>query len=374
MKLRLFLVGALSSFGLGAAGAAELGGVPAARLERLTRGVNLSHWFSQMHHGQHDAEWFDRYLGEADIKLIAAAGFRHVRYPVEFEMFLDEARPAVLRPEFLARFDAALDQMRAAGLAVIVDWHAREETKHRVATDPVFTQHAVELWGAMARHLASRDPEWVFFETFNEPAAKMTAEHWASIQDRMIDAIRAAAPHHTIIVSPCRWSGLDDLLSMPPHRQTNLVYNFHFYEPMVFTHQSAAWPEMGLEPVAGLRYPVEEVSKRESLAQVGDGKGRRHVLAYEANRAWLEARLAAAKEWQQRHGVPVTCNEFGVYAKVAPREDRLRWIRDTREVLEQIGIGWAMWDYAGGFFVATGDSATGRTMDAECLRALGLKP
>ena len=374
MKLRLFLVGALSSFGLGAAGAAELGGVPAARLERLTRGVNLSHWFSQMHHGQHDAEWFDRYLGEADIKLIAAAGFRHVRYPVEFEMFLDEARPAVLRPEFLARFDAALDQMRAAGLAVIVDWHAREETKHRVATDPVFTQHAVELWGAMARHLASRDPEWVFFETFNEPAAKMTAEHWAPIQDRMIDAIRAAAPHHTIIVSPCRWSGLDDLLSMPLHRQTNLVYNFHFYEPMVFTHQSAAWPEMGLEPVAGLRYPVEEVSKRESLAQVGDGEGRRHVLAYEANRAWLEARLAAAKEWQQRHGVPVTCNEFGVYAKVAPREDRLRWIRDTREVLEQIGIGWAMWDYAGGFFVATGDSATGRTMDAECLRALGLKP
>lgn len=374
MKLRLPVVFALSCLGVGAAVAAEWGGVPAARLERLTRGVNLSHWFSQMHHGKHEAEWFDRYLGEADIRLIAAAGFRHVRYPVEFEMFLDEAHPAVLRPEFLARFDTALDRMRAAGLAVIVDWHAREETKHRVATDPAFATRAVELWGAMARHLASRDPEWVFLETFNEPAAKMTPEQWAPIQDRMIDAIRAAAPQHTIVVSPCRWSGIDDLLEMPLHRQTNLVYNFHFYEPMVFTHQAAAWPEMGLEPVAGLRYPVESVSKRENLARVGTGEGRRHVEAYAADRAWLAERLATVREWQQRHGLPVTCNEFGVYAKVAPREDRLRWIRDARELLEEAGIGWTMWDYAGGFYVAQGDPATGRKMDDECLRALGLRP
>lgn len=91
-----------------------------------------------------------------------------------------------------------------------------------------------------------------------------------------------------------------------------------------------------------------------------------------ADRAWLAERLAAVRAWQQRHGRPVTCNEFGVHARVALREDRLRWIREVRELLEETGVGWTMGDYAGGFFFATGDPATGRTMDEECLCALGL--
>jgi hypothetical protein len=34
-----------------------------------------------------------------------------------------------------------------------------------------------------------------------------------------------------------------------------------------------------------------------------------------------------------------------------PRADRLRWYRDFRSVLEKNGIGWAHWDYKGGFGV-----------------------
>lgn len=369
----VFLVGAtlLSAFGSAALTAAPVSDV---RLGRLTRGINLSHWFSQLPHDRgYVADWFDTYVTPADLQLIADAGFRHVRFPVEFEMFLDEDRPARLKPEFLSRFDAVLDEARARELAVIVDWHAREDTKARIANDDAFVEKATALWGAMARHLAQRDPEWVFFETLNEPAARMSLERWWKIQDGFLDAIRAAAPHHTVIVGPHRWTGINDLLAMSPHAHGNLVYNFHFYEPMVFTHQSAHWPEMGLEPIAKLNYPMKERSKRTNLKRVAGTEGEEHLQDYAADRAWLAARLREVVAWRDRHGVEVTCNEFGVYAKVAPRADRLAWIRDVRELCEEYRIGWAMWDYAGGFFVAEGGRGGERTMDQACLRALGLK-
>jgi len=346
--------------------------VPSARLERLTRGVNLSHWFSQIPEGGYRHEWFSTYNTATDFALIAGAGFRHVRFPVEFEMFWEEAGNDGLRSEFLGDFDRALDQLIEAGLAVIVDWHAREDTKVRLATDDGFAERAIDWWEAMARHLAGRDPERVFFEVLNEPAGGMSSERWSALQERFVAAIRAVAPHHTIIVAGHRWSGLDELRQLAPLADGNLVYNFHFYEPMVFTHQTAHWPEMGLEPVTGLAYPADEASKAANLERMGDGEGRRHVLEYAADRAWLAARLRLAADWAAQHGVPVTCNEFGVYIPAAPTADRYRWLRDARELCEELGLGWTMWDYAGGFAVAQGDPAAGRELDQRCLEALGL--
>lgn len=348
--------------------------VPAARLERLTRGVNLSHWFSQIptFKGKYEHAWLQKYDGRADFALIASAGFRHVRYPVEFEMFLDETNPGTLRPEFLKDFDTALDHILAAGLSVIVDWHAREDTKHRLRTDDKLADAAVQLWGAMAKHLASRDPERVFFETMNEPAGDMSAERWYSIQDRIVPAIRAAAPDHTIIVSPHSWTGIDTLLKLKPLADGNLVYDFHFYEPMVFTHQGAEWPKMGIEVLSNLAYPVDPAAQAAMLEKLPAGPAKHHLSEYKADRAWIAARLGKAAAWARQYGVPITCNEFGVYTKSTPPESRYRWLRDTRELCEELGIGWAMWDYAGGFRVALTDKDGKRTLDPEVLKALGL--
>lgn len=343
------------------------------RLSRLSSGINLSHWYSQhpLVNGAYSHEWLRTYDRPADFALLARAGFRHVRWPVEFEMFLDETKPGELRPEYLADFDAALDQILGAGLAVIVDWHARESTKDRLKTDDRLVEACIATWGAMARHLASRDPDRVFLEIMNEPAGGMSAERWFAIQDRLFAAIRAAAPHHTIVVAGARWSGIDELRRLKPFDDTNVVYNFHFYEPMVFTHQTAAWPQMGLEPVKGLRYPMDPANRDALLAAIGNGKGRKYVAEYQADRAWIVQRLDQAAEWGHRYGVPVTCNEFGVYRVAAPPADRYAWLRDVRAELEAKHIGWTMWDYAGGFGVTHDEVPGHRSLDAKCLEALG---
>jgi len=48
------------------------------------------------------------------------------------------------------------------------------------------------------------------------------------------------------------------------------------------------------------------------------------------------------------------------------------WLHDMRMGLEKHGIGWTMWDYAGGF--AAVNKTNGQAQeDPELLRALGLK-
>ena len=350
--------------------------VDPARLALLTHGVNLSHWFSQSHlvNGTYPHDWLRTYDGPADFKLLAQAGFRHVRFPVEMEMFLDEQKPGELNAAYLADFDSAMDQILGAGLAVIVDWHAREDTKDRLRTDDHLADAAVSLWGAMARHLAGRDPARVFLEIMNEPAGGMSQERWIALQDRMLATIRAQAPRHTIIYAGHKWSGLDELLLLKPVADPNVVYDFHFYEPMVFTHQTAPWPGMGLEPIKGLRYPMESANRQAALEQVGSGKGRKYLLEYTADRAWLAHRLQAAADWAARYGVAITCNEFGVYRPVAPAADRTAWLRDTRLELEARQIGWTMWDYAGGFAVTHGEKPGQRALDPDVLQALGVEP
>jgi endoglucanase len=47
------------------------------------------------------------------------------------------------------------------------------------------------------------------------------------------------------------------------------------------------------------------------------------------------------------------------------------WLSDVRAALEKHGIGWAMWEYHGGFGVVTTEKGQSAP-DKETLRALGL--
>ena len=79
-----------------------------------------------------------------------------------------------------------------------------------------------------------------------------------------------------------------------------------------------------------------------------------------------------AAEWASRRGVPLVCNEFGVYRVFSDPADRAAWLRDVRVGFEHSGIGWTMWDYSGSFGVVT--KKDGKAMpDEGVLRALGLK-
>ncbi len=228
--------------------------VPKERLERLTQGINLSHWMAQTHV---TPERIGSYITAADAALIAEMGFKHVRLTLDGEWIMDMENPGTMNPEKLELFDGGLRLMRDAGLAVIVDLHPSDAFKERLDSEEGFVDDVATWWGAMAKHLhATTDPGWVFIEVLNEP--KVESEKWFPMQEKFVASIREHAPEHTIIVTGGKWGGLDELLKMEPLDDQNLVYNFHCYDPHTFTHQGASWGYDKWLQISGLPYPSNE--------------------------------------------------------------------------------------------------------------------
>src|SRR2546421_5570426 len=345
-----------------------------ARAARLRRGVNLSHWFSQSPGRDYSETHLRTHTTARDIALIKEMGFDHVRFPIEPAPLFDEEHPSDLNPEYLRRLDDALDMLLASGLSVVFDLHPSDEFKIRLRTDDRHVEAFAEFWRALARHLARRDPERLFLEIINEPMVE-DAYRWMGIQARVAATIRDGAPRHTIIATGPRWSSVDELLRIEPLADQNVIYNFHLYEPHTFTHQCATWGAEYWPYIKRVPYPSSPEAVAPLLTSVEHESARGALRAYGEER-WnaerIERMVALAADWAQRRGVPLTCNEFGVYRTYSPVPARLRWIEDVRTALERHRIGWAIWDYADSFGVAV--KREGRaTPDPQTVAALGLQ-
>ncbi len=357
----------------GMAGAAEAtDGVSPARLARLTCGIGLSDWASRL--PDLDQERRSGNLAK-DVTLIKAMGFRHVRFLMTEETVVNMETPTVLDPVKLGRFDAALDMLLNGGLGIIIDFNPRDTLKQALVKDDAAVDEFVNLWRVLAKHLATRDPEMVFLEVMNEPVMRDT-DRWNVIQKKALATMRQSAPRHTLIATSAEWSEIYMLPPLEVVADKNVVYNVHFYEPVRFTHQDAPW--VAGDWVKGLRnapYPSSPEAVARVLDALPDDAARTLMTKY-GKENWnadkLEEMIAEGAAWAKKHGVHLTCNEFGVYRK-APAADRNRCIEDTRKALEKHHFGWTMWDYATEFGVATGEPGQ-RVADTDTLKALGLAP
>lgn len=347
-------------------------GVPASRLARLRRGVNLSHWFSQSR--DYSAAHLREHTTRRDIELIKSLGFDHVRFPVEPAPLFNEAKPPELNAEYLRYLDEALDMLAASGLAVVLDLHPSDEFKIKLRTDDRAVAALADFWRSLARHVSARDPERLFLEIMNEPMAE-DPFRWMGIQARVAAAIREGAPRHTIVATGPRWSSVEQLLLVEPVADRNVVYNFHFYEPHNFTHQGATWGADFWPHLKNVPYPSSPETVAPLLASIDNETARGALREYGEERwdaARVEREIARAAEWARARNVALTCNEFGVYRAYSPPAARLRWIADVRAALERHRIGWSMWDYAGGFGVAVRKDGRAE-LDPDTAAALGLR-
>jgi endoglucanase len=258
------------------------------------------------------------------------------------------------------------------GLAVIIGIQPEDNFKARLADDSFVPQFA-DFWRALAQHYASWDPERVFFEVLNEP--EQERYRWIGIQAKVVASIRQGAPQHTIITAGARWSNNDELSFLEPVRDPNVIYNFHFYSPYLFTHQGATWGVYFWHWVKGVRYPSTRESAEQAARGVPEAADRLEVIRYgyeHWNADRIDGEISQIAEWGRQHNVPLLCDEFGVFRQYSDSHDRAEWIEDVRKSLERNRIGWTMWDYSGSFGVVT--KKDGRAVPDELtLKALGLR-
>jgi aryl-phospho-beta-D-glucosidase BglC (GH1 family) len=327
---------------------AKTGGVPPIRLEELSKGVDVAQWFQV--YTKVDESHYKNYMSNSEIALIAKLGLRHVRLCVSPDFLYNPKNPGLVPEEHIKLLKAAIRRFLQNNLAVIVDMHNTD--KQDTEDNPQWVAGYPTFWRVLAAKLENLNPNMVFFEILNEPVFQGREWEWFELQDKCIAAIRKSAPKNTIVVSGPDWGGIDGLQKLTPVADRNVVYSFHFYDPMTFTHQGATWAGPIFPLLKGIPYPSSPTAVEKVLSQITNPEARDWVQQYGAerwNRDKLKTQMDKALVWAHQNDVSLYCGEFGVYALVAPPASRSRWFHDFASVLKASGIGYAVWGWDDSF-------------------------
>src|SRR5215471_11852733 len=342
----------------------------------LQRGLNLSHWFAQARIPQgFIREHLITHTTAADVAFIRRLGFDHVRLSVDPATISAPGNVDIVELDRLHELERAIQMIIDSGLVAVIDIHPTSDFKMALERDNDRVARFADFWHDLAARFASLPVDRVVFETLNEPEFQ-DRYRWSGVQAKLLAGIRQAAPQHTAIVSGHRWASIDELLSLEPLRDANIIYNFHFYVPHIFTHQGAAWGTPFWRHLAAVPYPSSPDNIAAVADLLSDDLSRLLVIRY-GYEQWSGTRIRAEIEqtaaWAKKRNVRVMCNEFGVYRRVVRATDRVRWIADVRSAFDMHDIGWTMWDYAGDFGLVTKQSGQ-IVIDQPTLSALGLRP
>ena len=314
---------------------------------KLKRGINFGGWLSQCK--SYTLEHYRSFLHEEDVQQLAAWGFDHVRVPIDYEVLQHEDGSEF--PEGVALVDALVDWCERAGLNVILDLHkapgydfnnAGDAEKNNLFSSPALQARFLTLWGWMARRYGGRSH--VALELLNEVAEAENAAPWDELIRRTLAEIRRYAPDCPVIYGGIQWNSARTLKLLTPPTDKNVIYTFHMYEPIVFTHQKAYWmPQLPQDKEMAYPDTMEAYRERSAFAGV-QGQSAMEAKEERMGKPFLRAAVQEAVDAARAAGVPVYCGEFGVIDQ-APPADSLRWLEDVMAVFAEMDIGFALWTY-----------------------------
>lgn len=348
-------------------------GVPAARLARLARCVDVARWFWEV--SDPSPHHFTSYLSDSDLALIHQLGFTCVRLSVDPNLIYHKASPSKPDRTVLTYVDDAVRRFLAHDLGVIIDIH--DDPDKPLETDPDWAAGFAQFWRALAHHYSGWDANMVFLEVLNEPVFQQAPTRWLPIQQKLLNAMRAGAPNLTLIATGPLWSSVSGLLLVRPVADRNIVYTFHFYDPQTFTHQGAEWWVDGLDRyMHGLPFPVAPARCAAAVATFTNADVRQSARLYCAGQ-WdaskVTALIAQAAHWSTVNHVPIIAGEFGVYSKHVSTTDRLAWFHTVHAAFSKYGIGWNLWAYDDSYGLARQPDHPGAiSIDWGVVKVLGL--
>ena len=334
----------------------------------FSRGVNLTGWFQA---SGPRAIQFTKFTKQ-DLINIQSLGCDVIRLPINLHAMTSGVPEYTPDPLFLGFLDQVVDWAEELEIHLILDNHTFDVDSD---TDPNIGEVLRPVWSQMAEHFKDRS-EYLYYEVLNEPHGIDDAT-WNSIQTSVIGAIRKVDRKHTIIVGPAGWNSYNNLDDMSSHRDRNLIYTFHFYDPFLFTHQGATWTNPSMESLAGVPFPYNADLMPLCPADLAGSwvEGALNVsYVREGTVERVKELIDIATAFKEDRGVALFCGEFGVYIPNSDAAERVYWYSIVREYLEEKGIPWTTWDYTGGFglFERDGHDSFEHDLNVPLVEALGL--
>lgn len=314
------------------------------------KGVNLGGWISQF--DKYDEAHFESFITEKDIAYIAEIGCDHVRVPVDYNVLEDEEGNKIEKG--FGYLKKCREWCEKYNLNMLIDLHEcygysfdplkKDMDRKKFFYDEKLQERFLNLWKEIAEEFKDY-PEQVAFEPLNEVVLQEVVDAWNEVLCKYIKVMREIAPNSYLILGGVCYNNVLSVPLLKVPVDDRIVFNFHCYEPLVFTHQGAYWVEdMPSDFRIGYPKSLEEyrkTSKELSKALAGaiftDGIS-------EIGEGFFEDIFAPAVEAAEKQNVALYCGEYGVI-DLADNEDKLRWLKDIRAVFLRHGIGNALWNY-----------------------------
>jgi hypothetical protein len=317
------------------------------RFEGFIKGVNLGGWLSQCDYSEERCRNFIR---PEDFAVIKGWGADHVRVPVDYDLL--EAGPNGAEPRGWAYLRIAADCCRANGLHMVLDLHKTpgfsfdpDEGEGGFFESEAYQARFYRLWEELARRFAA-DADLMAFELLNEVTEREFMPAWNRIWQECVRRIRVHAPTVPILVGGYWHNSAASVQDIAPPPDEHIVYNFHCYEPLIFTHQGATWmPPMDPAFRISVHAPFGELAEAGSRMLNGSCAGlETRPSETLLSSAFFEEFFAEAVRAAEEKGAALYCGEYGVIDRAAP-EETLAWFRMIHEAFEKYGIGRAAWSY-----------------------------
>lgn len=284
------------------------------------RGINLGGWLSQCDYSEERLNYF---ITEPDFEKIASWGLDHVRIPIDYNVLENE--DGSFKESGFARIAKALELAEKYGLKAIIDLHKTAgfsfdegEQETGFFDNDKYQERFYRLWEELAKHFG-KDTENVAFELLNEVTEQQFSDTWNRISCECIKRIRAYAPD-TLILLGSYWNNSPEAVKdLEKPYDNKVIYNFHCYSPMEFTHQGAPW--------------VKDLTDTKTNFEDMD-----------ITPEFFEKLFAEAMETAKNNGTSLYCGEYGVIDRAAP-EDALKWFKVINSVFEKYKIARAAWSY-----------------------------
>lgn len=223
--------------------------------------------FSNLYHRNLDGNDLleSQHHSEVDFERAKELGFNSVRFAFDGEWFVDS-------PEtFMAWLDQNVAWARDHDIRLILDLHTpiggfwldptSDAVSFDVWSDPALQQKNADLWRAIAARYKD-EPAIAAYDLLNEPVTTdATGEQWKELAQELVDAVRSEDPNHLLVIGGIYGvdgkygaAGIDQHFLVDDE---NAMYDFHFYEPIKYTHQYASWVEGPIQDGGG--YPDPDI-------------------------------------------------------------------------------------------------------------------
>ena len=311
------------------------------------KGVDLGGWFSQCDHSE---QRYDTFITGKDFAVVKSWGCDHVRLPIDYELLED--RDGAPREAGYGRLERAVGWCRENGLNMVLDLHKTAgfsfdpgEQEAGFFNSEKYQERFCALWERIARRFG-KDADMLSFELLNEVTEKEYGPVWNRIAAECIRRIRAVAPTIHILVGGYWHNSAVSVKDIDVPVDEHIVFNFHCYEPLIFTHQGAYWM-----PAMDQSFRIPATAAFGEMAKADKAQGTLSCAGYEKwpsettlSAAYFEDFFREAVSAAEAKGVALYCGEYGVIDNATP-EDTLLWYQAIHTAFERYGIGRAAWSY-----------------------------